>query len=41
MILFVWIVILTLGNFSEIPVAAPYILTDFIEFDENIYFKQF
>ena len=33
MILLILMVILTLGNFSEIPVAAPYALKDFIDFD--------
>jgi len=41
MILFVLIIILTVGNFGEVSMAAPYVLNDFIEFDSNLYFTQF
>ena len=41
MIRYILIIILTLGNLCEIPVAAPYVLNDFIDFDSNLYFKQF
>ena len=41
MIRYIWIIILTLGILCEIPVAAPYVLNDFIDFDLNLYFKQF
>ena len=40
MILFVLIIILTLGNFDEISVAAPYVLKDLIDFDYNLNFRQ-
>ena len=41
MILFVLIIILTLGSFSAISMTAPYVLKDFIDFDSNLYVKQF
>ena len=33
MILVVLIIILTLGNFGEMSVAAPYVLKDFTDFN--------
>ena len=33
MISFVLIIILTLGNFGEVSVAAPHVLKDFMNFD--------
>jgi len=39
MILFVLIIILTLGNCGAISMTAPYVLKDFIDFDSNLYFK--
>ena len=41
MILFVLIIILTSGSSGASSMAAPYVLKDFIDFDLNLYFKQF
>ena len=40
MIVVVLIIILTLCIFGEISVAAPYVLKDVIDFNENLNFKQ-
>ena len=41
MILLVSIIILTSGSSGASSMAAPYVLKDFIDFDLNLYFKQF